>query len=256
MRSGRGARGARAARRGRGRSPRARRSPTSTGRRCCSGSASAATSSRASRPRSRCFNEALELAERSGLPCDLLRARHPRLAFPLLPPPARLEAPARTSSARSSSPSPADDGAPLGQALLPGLARRRARRALGARPDVRGAGARLLRGARRPRERRPAAEQPRRPELHCSATRSGRSSCSRTRSRSRSRSRRRARGRARHVLAGTGPSRHLGSRVWPRPRRRQALELFGDRPDYLQGDRHRAARAGPRAARAGSLERG
>ena len=53
----------------------------------------------------------------------------------------------------------------IGGSLLPGLAARRARRALGARAHVRGAGEGAVRGARRPDERRPAAQQPRRTQL-------------------------------------------------------------------------------------------
>src|SRR4029079_14796032 len=54
----------------------------------------------------------------------------------------------------------------VGPGVLPGIAGRRARGALAARADVRGAGTWLLREDRGPRERRPAPEQPRRPQLH------------------------------------------------------------------------------------------
>ena len=56
---------------------------------------------------------------------------------------------------------PPDGRAPL----LPGLADRRAHGTLGARALVRRAGQGHLRGARRPSERRQAAQQPRRPQL-------------------------------------------------------------------------------------------
>ena len=111
------------------------------------------------------LNEALTLADRSGLPCDLLRVGHPRLALPLLPPPARLGGGARgrragararprrsTTAARSRTRTSRPRSSPSGGAL-------------GARPHLRRAARGLLRGARRPRECRPAAEQPRRPEL-------------------------------------------------------------------------------------------
>ena len=54
---------------------RARASPTSSAPRSSSSWASPATSFRASRLRSALFSAALELAERSGFPCDLLRSK-------------------------------------------------------------------------------------------------------------------------------------------------------------------------------------
>ena len=70
----RGARGDRAPAARAGARRAARSSRTSIAPTFSSGSGSAATSSRASARRIALFDEALELAERSGLPCDLLRA--------------------------------------------------------------------------------------------------------------------------------------------------------------------------------------
>ena len=58
------------------------------------------------------FDEALELAERSGLPCDLLRARILALALALPPPPVRLRGRARGRRARDRA--RAGDGRPRG----------------------------------------------------------------------------------------------------------------------------------------------
>ena len=108
-------------------------SPTSTAPTSSSGSASAATSSRASRPRSRSSTRRSQLAERSELPCDLLRSDildwrsrcHRRQRD--------FEA-AREDVERALELAQAlDDRADDGARLLPGVARRRAHGPLGAR---------------------------------------------------------------------------------------------------------------------------
>ena len=117
----------------RGRSPRAPASPTSSAPRCSSGSASAATSSRASRPRSRCFSEALQLAERSACRAtcsapNILgwRSRCYRRQRDYE---AAREDVERALELAEVAGRPAHDR----RRLLPGLARRRPRGALGAR---------------------------------------------------------------------------------------------------------------------------
>ena len=231
--AGRAAPGARRCSSARASSPRRRPSRTSTAPTCSSASASAATSSQSIATAVGLFNEALTLAERSGLPCDLLRSnilgwrsrcyrrqRDSRLR-------------ARTSSARSSSPRASTTGATWRHLLLPGLAARRARRPLGARPHLRRAGQGPVRGDRRPRQRRQAAEQPRRTQLPARQARGGdplpegrlRRCCSRYGSDS-------GRRPGGH-LAGAGSPPHGRRRASPRSRRARRSSCSKGRVDHL-----------------------
>ena len=112
------------------------------------------------------LNDALELADRSALPCDPLRADilgwRSRCYRRQRDWQAAREDVERALELAAGRGRPAGDG----EHLLPGVAGRRARGQLAARALVCGAGARPLRGARRPGERRPPPEQPRRPQLH------------------------------------------------------------------------------------------
>ena len=180
------------------------------------------------------LSSALELADRSGLPCDELRGDildwRSRCHRRQRDWQAAREDVERALELAESAARPSG----VGPGVLPGVAGRRARGPLAARADLRGAGARLLRGARGPGERRPAPEQPRRPELQLGNPE-----------------------RAVELLssayqialeAGDEPEAGLAHLfdwhkfTWmsPRPNSAEdeatrALELFGERPDYLQG---------------------
>ncbi len=108
------------------------------------------------------------------------------LALALLSAPARLRGCARGRRARTRARRVDERRARSRRRVLPGLARRRARRPLGACAHLRRACEGAVRGALRPHERRAAAEQPRRPRLHCSGIPRRRSPAFRRRSRSRS----------------------------------------------------------------------
>ena len=117
--------------------------------------------------------------------------RRARVAVALLPPPARLRGRAggRRARARARRGDARQPGARSG--LLPGVGARRARRPLGARADVRREGQGAVRGARRPHQRRPAAEQPRRSRVPARQARAGgRASEARVLGRARGRARR------------------------------------------------------------------
>ena len=136
-------------------------SPTSTARRSCSGSASSATRSRASPRRSSsstrrsCWRRAPTCPP---IACARTSSTGVRAVIGAT---ATGSPPRRTSSARWSWPRRARTLAGVRRCALPGVARRPAAGAVGARPHVRRAGARAVRGAGRPRHGGSAAEQPR-----------------------------------------------------------------------------------------------
>ena len=119
------------------------------------------------------FNEALALAEGSGLPCDALRAEIFHSRALLLPEAARFRGRPRGrragARARRGTGRPAHDG----RRLPARVARRRADGPVGARAQLRRARPRPLPGAeRRPQDRR-RPEQPRRPEPAARPARAG-----------------------------------------------------------------------------------
>ena len=133
----RGARGDRAPRARPRSSPRRRRSPTSSGPRCSTASACCRYKLSSISTAVALFTEALDLAERSGLPADRLRSHISRLALALLPAPARLGSRPRGRRARARArrrPRRPAHGRPT---LLPGVADRRADGPLGARALLR-----------------------------------------------------------------------------------------------------------------------
>ena len=161
----RGAHGARAVER-RARPSSSLGSAMSTAPRSSTGWAAAATSSRPISTALSLFTEALKLADASGLPCDRLRAHMLEWRSRCYRRQRDYEA-AREDIERAlelaEGPRRHRDGRAR---LLPGVARRRAPGPVGPRPLLRRTGEGDLRGDRRPPERRPAAEQPRRADVH------------------------------------------------------------------------------------------
>ena len=151
-------------------------SRTSTAPTFCSDSAPAATRSRASRRRSASSTRRWTLAERSELPCDRLRADILDSARPLLPTAAGLRGSSRGPRARARALGRLGRPPLVARCVLPGLAHRRAPGPVGPRAEVRRAGEGAVRGNRRPRDRRPSDEQPRRDSTSSSASPRRRSS--------------------------------------------------------------------------------
>ena len=98
---------------------------------------------------------------------------HPFVALALLAPPARLRGRARGHRARAPARRGRERSAHDRRRVLPGFARRRPRGPLGARAQLRRARTLCLRGALRQDPRRPADEQPRRPQLPARQPRPG-----------------------------------------------------------------------------------
>ena len=119
------------------------------------------------------FDEALKLAERTRASVRPAPLEHPRVALALLPAPARPRGRARGRRARARARRGPERPADGGGHLLPGVDHRRPRGPLGARAHVRGAREGDLRGDLRPRQPRPAAEQPRRDQLPARPSRRG-----------------------------------------------------------------------------------
>ena len=208
-------------------------SPTSTAPTCSTGSASAGTCFPASRPRSVCFNEALVLAERSGLPSDELRLEHLRVALALLPPPARLRGRARGRRARAR--------ARRGDARRARARRRRTsrRRSLAerdghwvlARTYAEKAKAQYEELTDRA-QRRPAAQQPRRPRVPARQARAGGrapEACVRRRARARPRRGGRDAPSRRSPRCTCAPATSSA----PRSRRCTRSSCIGDREDMI-----------------------
>ena len=220
---------ARAARARHAASSRTKASPMSIAPRCCTASGSALHAlerlhrGRALRRGARA-RRALRAAVRRAPP------QHPRLALAVLPAPARLRGCPRGRRARARARGGAPRRASARRRVLPGIAARRARRPLGARPHLRRAGEGAVRGARRPRERRPADEQPRRLEFLLGKPEKRSSTSSRpSRSRSSSAATRSGNGR---LVAGAGSSPHR-RRQTAEEQARQALEIIAERADML-----------------------
>ena len=202
------------------------------------------------------FDEALSLAERSGLPSDLLRAEILGWRSPLPPAPARSRGRARGRRARARAGAGAGGPPRAREHVLPGFARLRADGPLAALAELRGAGTGAV----------PASSPTSGTWASCSRTSAGSTSCSATPSRRSSTSRRRSRSRSRSTRPRTPPRRqgslatvhlHLGDYDAADSHARHALELLDGSRGLPARDRPQPARARSRdaRARAGSTRR-
>ena len=158
------------------------------------------------------FSAALELAERSGFPCDLLRSKILEGRSRCYRRQRDFEAAKEDVERSLELACGVDDRSAMANAYFQASRARRARGSLGARAQVRRAGEVDLRGSRGASARRPAAQQHRRPDVHAREARRGHpapegSVPHRPRPRER---RRRGAGR---VVARAGPSAHRPSRA-------------------------------------------
>ena len=178
------------------------------------------------------LSEALDLADRSGIPCDRLRSHILEWRSRCSRRQRDFEAAREDIERALELAERLDDTLTVAHITFQASLDRRARRALASRTHARRTREGAVRGARRPAEPRPDAQQPRRPELPARQVRTTRSRISSARSRSRSRSaamptqRRRCR-RSRRCISAPATGDLAEEQA------RHALELLEGRPDFL-----------------------
>ena len=215
------------------RSPSGRSSPTSSGPTSSSGSAVCRYKLSSIATAVALLDEALALAERSGLPCDLLRARHPRLALALPPASARLRGRARGRRGGARARAGVRRPSRRRELVLPGFARRGADGPPGRwRATTRSRRRRIYAGARRRAQRRPHDAEPGRPAAPARQARAGDRAPERV---VRARRRGRARSRTPRRPWEASPAVHLqlGDYDAADENARKALELLDGREDFL-----------------------
>src|SRR5438105_4779765 len=179
---------------------------------------------------------------------------HFSAALELLPPSPRLGGGERGHRARARARRVAERRRDDRPRPLPGVARRRADRPMAPRTSPRGACKGALRGRRRPAQRQPAAEQPRRPDVHARSSGGG-GRAAQGRLPDRARGRRADRRRPCRLVA------RAGSSAFRRPRARRAAGAPRARAPRRarrlpRRDRQRAARPRPGVSGAGTSRRG